>query len=70
MVERALEACSLPVSKVCVQNKMLRIQLNRAKVMKTFLPKVARDGLKYGANTLLRQVSDTIKKKFTRVLEN
>lgn len=57
MVERALEACQLPVSRVCVENKMLRIHLNRAGMMKTFLPRVAREGLRYGANTLLKEVS-------------
>ncbi|XP_050691821.1 uncharacterized protein LOC126983231 isoform X2 [Eriocheir sinensis] len=56
MVERALEACRLPVGKVCVQNKMLRIHLDHPQVMKTFLPRVAREGLRYGANALLKQV--------------
>lgn len=63
MVERALEACRLPVSRVCVQNKMLRIHLDRAEVMKTFLPRVAREGLKYGANALLKEVSCNQEKK-------
>ncbi|XP_045118651.1 DALR anticodon-binding domain-containing protein 3-like [Portunus trituberculatus] len=60
LVEEALGSCRLPVEKIVVLNKMLRIHLVREQVMKTFLPRVAKAGLRYGACDVLRQVPITV----------
>uniref|UniRef100_A0A0P4W1W5 DALR anticodon binding domain-containing protein n=1 Tax=Scylla olivacea TaxID=85551 RepID=A0A0P4W1W5_SCYOL len=60
LVEQALETCRPPVGKIVVLNNMLRIHLVRVQVMKTFLPRIAKAGLRYGACKLLQQVPITV----------
>ncbi|KAG0723702.1 DALR anticodon-binding domain-containing protein 3 [Chionoecetes opilio] len=60
LIERALEGCKLPVAKIVVQSNMLRIHLDKAKVMQTFIPSIAKEGLRYGASQLLQQVPVTL----------
>ena len=50
------------MANISVHNSMLRIHLDKDKVMKTFIPRIAKEGMKYGASKLLLQVGGEIKK--------